>query len=296
MEKILLFGSTGWIGGKVKKIMQDNNFIVIDAHSRLDSFENIKDEIDNTDFDYCFLCAGITRDPSNPSSNIDWCETHKEVTMNINYLGCLNLIELCRGKKVVYFGTGCIYEYDRLHPVPTKDWDGRGYPGYNENELPNFLKSMYSYSKARFEQEIKDLPNVLTLRLRMPMDSYLSPRNIITKLLKYEKVINIPNSMSVLDDLLPLVPRMLHLNGVYNFVNPGVISHNQILDLYIKHVDSNFKYTNFNLDEQSKVIVAPRSNTALDSSKLLYYFEVPHILESVEKLMIRIKDNFEKND
>ena len=42
--------------------------------------------------------------------------------------------------------------------------------------------------------------------------------------------------MSILDDLLPLIPEMAlkDLRGIYNFVNPGVISHNQILDLYKK--------------------------------------------------------------
>ena len=37
----------------------------------------------------------------------------------------------------------------------------------------------------------------------MPISDDLSPRNFITKISKYEKVVNIPNSMSVLYDLLP---------------------------------------------------------------------------------------------
>lgn len=46
--------------------------------------------------------------------------------------------------------------------------------------------------------------NVLILRVRMPISDDLSPRNFITKISKYEKVVNIPNSMSVLYDLLPI--------------------------------------------------------------------------------------------
>jgi dTDP-4-dehydrorhamnose reductase len=285
--KILLFGSTGWIGLKMKQILiETKNFEVIDAKSRLDSFSDVRIEVQNTDFDYCFICAGITRDPKDPSTNIDWCEKHIDTTMNINYLGCLNLVDACNGRKIVYFGTGCIYEYNKSHPI-----SGKGYTEYDE---PNFLKSIYSYSKAMFEEDIKDKENILILRFRMPIDSYLSPRNIITKLIKYEKVINIPNSMSVLDDLLPLVPRMLSLeaNGIYNFVNPGVISHNEILDLYKEFVDSNFSYTNFTLEEQEKVILAPRSNTALDCTKLLDLLgEIPEIHDSVREVMKRINNH-----
>ena len=66
---------------------------------------------------------------------------------------------------------------------------------------------------------------VLTLRLRMPISDDLSPRNFITKISKYEKVVNIPNSMTVLHDLLPVAVDMAKcgIAGVFNFVNPGVI-------------------------------------------------------------------------
>lgn len=285
---VLLFGSNGWIGKKIKTILQNSNFKVIEARSRLDNYESLKDEIMNTEFDYCFLCAGITRDPKDPGSNIDWCENNKLITHYVNSECCFNLIKLCveeRKKKVVYFGTGCIYEYDNEHVIGGKT--------FTEDDTPNFTKSTYSNSKADFERRIaRYLDDVLVLRFRMPIDSYLSPRNIITKLIKYDKIINIPNSMSVLDDLLPLVPDMLHLSGIYNFVNPGTISHNQLLDLYIEHVDPNFKYTNFTLDEQYQVVKAPRSNVELDCSKLLGVFpDLLNIVDSVREVMKRIKIN-----
>lgn len=286
--RILLFGSTGWIGGKMKEIMLNQGYTVIDAKSRLDNYHDVSKELENTSFDYCFLCAGITRNPADPATNIDWCERNVPKTIDINYFGCMSLLKKCKelNKKVIYFGTGCIYEYTDKNPI--------GFEGYTEEDIPNFNKSVYSYSKILFENEARTYDNILILRFRMPIDSYLSPRNIITKLLKYEKVINIPNSMSVLDDLLPLVPRMLHLNGIYNFTNPGVISHNELLDLYIEYVDPNFRYSNFTLEEQSKVVLAPRSNTALKCDKLLRLFDVPDIKSSVREVMKRIKKN-EKN-
>lgn len=38
----------------------------------------------------------------------------------------------------------------------------------------------------------------------MPISDDLNPRNFITKILHYEKVVNIPNSMTVLSELLPV--------------------------------------------------------------------------------------------
>jgi len=143
-----------------------------------------------------------------------------------------------------------------------------------------------------FENEVKDC-DILILRIRMPIDYSRHPRNFITKISRYEKVVNIPNSMSVLEDLLPLIPKMLHLNGKINFVNPGVISHNQILDLYREIVDKNFEYKNFTLEEQSKVIKAPRSNNALNTNKLQELFpEVPHVYESIIKVMNHLHQSY----
>ena len=47
------------------------------------------------------------------------------------------------------------------------------------------------------------------------------------------QVIDIPNSMTVLPELLPLAIKMAkrNLTGVMNYTNPGAISHNEILQV-----------------------------------------------------------------
>lgn len=71
--------------------------------------------------------------------------------------------------------------------------------------------------------------------------------------------------MTILHDLLPIAVCMAENNevGVYNFTNPGAISHNEVLELYKKHVDPKFTWKNFSLEEQAKVIKADRSNCEL---------------------------------
>lgn len=143
------------------------------------------------------------------------------------------------------------------------------------------------------EELLKDYDNVCTLRVRMPISSDLSnPRNFITKIARYDKVVNIPNSMTILDELLPISVEMAKRDcrGIWNFTNPGVVSHNEILEMYKEYINPDFKWINFTLEEQAKVIVAPRSNNEMDASKLKSEF--PELLSIKESL---IKNVFEPN-
>lgn len=139
---------------------------------------------------------------------------------------------------------------------------------------------------VKVEDLLKNYENVCILRVRMPISSDLAnPRNFITKITRYEKVVNIPNSMTILDELLPISVEMAkrNLTGVWNFTNPGVVSHNEVLEMYRDYVDPNFKWKNFTLEEQTKVIVAPRSNNELDTTKLSKEF--PEMLPIKESLL-----------
>jgi hypothetical protein len=82
--------------------------------------------------------------------------------------------------------------------------------------------------------------------------------------------VNIPNSMTVLTELLPisLIMAERKLTGIFNFCNPGAISHNEVLDLYKKYIDPSFTYTNFTVEEQAAILKAGRSNNTLDHTKL----------------------------
>ena len=121
----------------------------------------------------------------------------------------------------------------------------------------------------------------------MPIVGYDNPRNFITKIKQYKKVINVPNSMTVLPELLPVLLNMTEKQqtGTINLTNPGTISHNDILDMYKEHVDSEFEYENFTIEEQDKILASKRSNNKLDTTKLSeIYPDVLDIRTSVENL------------
>jgi len=144
-------------------------------------------------------------------------------------------------------------------------------PPFTEEDAANFGGSFYSYTKSRVEDVLKFFPDVCILRVRMPVSDDLHPRSFVTKIKNYDRVVDVPNSHSILHDLLPMVVQLSEHNetGVYNFTNPGAISHNEVLSLYRDIVDPSYRWKNFTLEEQAKVVKADRSNCALDASKLM---------------------------
>lgn len=288
-EKYLVFGGkTGWIGGKIVNLLKEQKQKVYIAKSRLENRHDIEKELNKIQPDYVINAAGVTGTP-----NIDWCEDHKIETIRANIIGALNLADLCNIHNIhmTNFATGCIYEYDKDHPMDSSI-------GFKETDEPNFFGSFYSKTKIMLDKLMQNYPNVLNLRVRMPISDDLHPRSFVTKITKYSKVINIPNSMTVLHDLLPVSIKMTQkkLTGNYNFVNPGTISHNQILELYKKYIDPNFSWENFSIEEQNKILKAGRSNNELDAGKLLKEFpEIPNIKDSIIQVFERMKLNLEKN-
>lgn len=231
------------------------------AESRIENRGDVEAELEKVKPSHVLMSAGITGRP-----NIDWCEDHKPETIRSNVIGTLNVADLCmmKGIHCTIYATGCIFKYDDAHPL------GSGV-GFTEESFPNFAESFYSETKGYMEQMLKSYPNCLILRVRMPISDDLFHRNFVTKIVKYERVVNIPNSMTVLTEMLPASLAMAKsgLTGVYNFTNPGVISHNEVLDLYTKYIDPTYTYKNFTVEEQAKVIKAGRSNNELDTTKLM---------------------------
>lgn len=166
---------------------------VFRANSRLEDREAVAAELDEIKPTHVLNAAGITGRP-----NIDWCETHKPETIRTNVIGTLNLADLCyiRDIHCTVYATGCIFVYDEKHPL------GSGI-GFTEEDTPNFDGSFYSQTKGYMEPMLKEFPNCLILRVRMPISDDLIHRSFVTKIVKYERVVNIPNSMTILTEMLP---------------------------------------------------------------------------------------------
>ena len=289
MTKILIYGGNGWIGGMMCNLLSKQNINFVKSNVRVNNKNDIIEELDKESPTHVMSFIGRTHgnhDGTNYTT-IDFLEQKGRIKDNVrdNLFSPLVLAILCSKRDIhfTYLGTGCIFNYDSEHSLtPTGI-------GWTENDTPNFFGSSYSVVKG-YTDELMHLfeDSVLNLRIRMPIVSQDCPRNFISKIIKYEKICSIPNSMTVLDELLPLALKMSLNNqtGTINLVNPGVISHNEILQIYKDNVDPLFKWNNFTIEQQDLILAAKRSNNRLDTTKLKELFpNVEDINSAVNKCL-----------
>ena len=294
---ILVFGSNGWIGKQFIQLLSGKNINFTLGKSRVNSIDNVSKELDSVNPTHVVSFIGRTHGKINGKvfTTIDYLEEEGKLVENIrdNLFSPIILAELCCKRKIhyTYLGTGCIFKFDQSHPF------GEEKNGFDESSLPNFFGSSYSIVKG-FTDQLMYLYNehVLNLRIRMPITDEKNPRNFITKIVNYEKICSVPNSMSVLTELLPYVIDMMQnkITGNLNLTNPGLISHNDILIMYKELVDPFFTWKNFSIEEQRKILSADRSNNFLDTTKLQeMYPEIKNIKDSIRDCLIKYKENLD---
>ena len=290
--KILVYGHKGWIGGQFISLLENAQYNYILGAERVDNTPLLIQEIYTVKPTHIVSFIGRTHGTIDDTeyTTIDYLEQPGKLVENIkdNLFSPISLAILCKERNIhyTYLGTGCIFNYI----------DDKRDKGFVESDIPNFFGSGYSVVKGftdRLMHQFKD--TVLNLRIRMPIVDKDCPRNFITKIANYEKICSVPNSMSVLPELLPIALKMMEkcIVGTINLTNPGVISHNEILEMYKEYVDKSFSWNNFSIEEQRKVIACDRSNNLLDTTKLENFApEVRHIKDAVRELL----KNYGKNE
>jgi 3,5-epimerase/4-reductase len=278
--KILFFGSKGWIGQQFVEYLNAKNVEYVDAKVRADDKEAVENEIKLVQPTHIISFIGRTHGEG--INTIDYLEQPGKLVDNIrdNLYAPIVLSLLAKKHKIhfTYLGTGCIFTAED----PTQS-------SFSEEDKPNFFGSSYSIVKG-FTDRLQHLfeENTLNVRIRMPISDKTHPRNFITKIASYDKVCSIPNSMTVLPDIFPIIYDMMQkkTTGTFNMVNRGTISHNEILQMYKEIVDPEFTWTNFTIAEQDELLLSKRSNNQLTNDKLYaLYPELPDIHSSVRKCL-----------
>lgn len=204
--------------------------------------------------DVLINCIGRTGSP-----NIDWCEAHPMETYGANTIIPLMLAEACsdRSIKMVHIGSGCIYYGESPH-------EG----GWREDDAAAPL-SLYSKTKYATDMLIGGLDNVTILRLRMPISHVHSPRNLIDKLKRYSEVIDEPNSVTYLSDLVRAVEFSIEkdLKGIYHVCSEEPVTARQVMEAY-RVYNPLHTFKTISLGRLNQLTVAPRSNCILNSQKI----------------------------
>ena len=285
MIKLLIFGSKGWIGNQFVDYLKSNDRDIdfIETDVRADNEEEVEKVI--LDYNPTNIISFIGRTYGNGINSIDYLEQKGMLKYNVrdNLFAPMVLANLSNKYNIhyIYLGTGCIF--NQTNPLDKS---------YKEEDKADFFGSSYSTVKGFTDRLMRLYPNTLNLRIRMPIVDYKHPRNFITKITEYYKITSMPNSMTILKDFYPIMVDLIKRKetGTLNLVNPQVITHNEILEMYKEIIDPLFEWKNFTIEEQNQILKSERSNNQMDTSKLIsLYPNVPDIKTGVRNCLLEMK-------
>jgi len=246
--KVLIFGK-GFIG---ERLAREFNAEVTER--MIFKLSDAQEEYEKYKPDIIINCIGYTG-----KNNVDDCELDKEMTLTANSFVPILLAEVAlRNKiKLIHISSGCIYDYDYEKSQPI-----------TEEEIPHFFDLFYSRSKIYSERALEVLSktyNILITRIRIPLDDKPHPKNIINKLVKYGKVIDVPNSVTYIPDFVQAMRHLIKIDakGIYNVVNKGGLRYPKLMEIYKKYVPD-FKFEVIDYHKLGLV----RTNLLMSTSKL----------------------------
>ena len=285
-EKILVYGTEGWIGGQFVSYLKKEGleYVVGEKQPGDDPDESIEEELLSASPTHVVSFIDRTHGPG--MDNLEGGPEKVAINVRDNLYGPLLLAELCRKFEIhfTYVGSGCLFKYDEQHPVGGKQ--------FTEEDRPNYFGSSYSVVKGYTDRLMHHYKNVLNVRMRLPVSADASPYDLITKLTSYKKILNIPNSVTVLPELLPVLLKLMkdRHTGTINLVNPGCVEYTQVLETYKQEVDSCIEYEAIDEDDESEFarkLQSSRSNCHL-STDLLHAL-APEVSDAKEAVTNIIK-------
>lgn len=264
---IFLLGGTGYVGQAYQKLLSGKGIQYrILTRKDLDYTDPtvLSAELRREEPEFLINAAGYTGKP-----NVDACELHKDECLFGNAVLPGRIARACAEAGVPWgqVSSGCIYNGSR---------PGGG--GFREDDPPNFSFrsppcSFYSGTKALGEEVLAGQPGVYIWRLRIPFDEVDNPRNYLTKIMRYARLLEATNSISQLDEFAAATFACWEKRvpfGTYNVTNPGSVTTREVTALIRRHGLGPKEFHFFTDEAQFMRDAArtPRSNCVMDGAKL----------------------------
>lgn len=246
----------GFIGNYVKDYISQNHltYLLTRADDEYHVPGRLREFIKTHKIDAVINTCGYTGYP-----NVDACEDDKANCTYYNITVPLVIEEECKATdaKFINVSSGCIYtDYDK---------------DYTEDDEPNFginnsESSFYSKTKHLSEMFLdKDFTNII--RIRMPITGKMDHKNLLSKLKKYDSIIDFKNSKTDVTKLCQFIQVVAEnfKPGIYNAVHGNTLSTKQVTDIMTEYglQNDNWEFVPY----EDLPIKANRSNCVLDNSK-----------------------------
>jgi dTDP-4-dehydrorhamnose reductase len=264
---MIILGKNGYITSSLAKLCMMTRSFDVQFVSRTEvNYLNgsiLKSYLQDVNASCVVNAAGFTGRP-----NVDACEEAKYECLQGNAVLPGIIRQVCEDLKIPWghISSGCIYSGRKA--------DGGGWTEENE---PNFSFrsppcSFYSGSKVLGEEVLEGAENCFVWRLRIPFNHEAHPRNYLQKVLSYENLLDVENSVSHLDEFCTKCIDCFTKDiepGVYNMTNSGSITTSQVTECMIQEGLTNKKFQFFESEDEfmQKAAKTPRSNCVLDTTK-----------------------------
>ena len=279
-KKVLVLGK-GYVGGYVLANMAKNPTIDIEAYSKAEFDYTdeylLRNLISSREFDYLINAQGFTGRP-----NVDQAEEMKEDCWKYNVQVPLMFSRVCKdlGVQPIHISSGCIFTgYD-------KAWSEVDEPNYG---VFNPDASFYSTSKHAFES-VNDFG--ITIRIRMPFCDILHDRSYLTKIHKYDNLIQAVNSKTYIPDLVDFIEILVEEEhtgtDTVHFCNPKPLATTTVIDIMRAFELENLNWNFVEFEELG--CKANRSNCVIDSTKVKqeYGYDIQSEEDALKKALAAI--------
>ncbi|MEM8678983.1 MAG: sugar nucleotide-binding protein, partial [Planctomycetota bacterium] len=195
---ILVLGGSGYVGSEIVRRLA-NHGVPHCPLSRGDcdyyDAAQLGALIEQTSASFLINAAGFVGQP-----NVDACERQRTECLLGNAVLPGIIKQVCENASLPWghVSTGCIF----TEPAPRES-------GFQETDPPNFCFrhdncSFYSGSKALGEELLGDAPQCYIWRLRMPFHHRDHPKNFLSKMIRYDRLVDARNSLTHLEDFARL--------------------------------------------------------------------------------------------
>ncbi len=264
---IYLLGGSGYVGQAYQALLNQKRIPFRNLRRAEIDYSNeavLTAALERDRPEFLINAAGYTGKP-----NVDACELHKADCLFGNAVLPGIVAAACEQAGVPWghVSSGCIFTGARP--------DGSG---FTEADAPNFTFrqnncSFYSGTKALGEETLAGKPNVYLWRLRIPFNEIDNPRNYLTKLMRYSRLLEATNSISQLEEFVEATYACWEKRvpfGTYNVTNPGKVTTHEVVELIQASGVCRKEFSFFRSEDEFMHVAAktPRSNCVMDSSKL----------------------------
>jgi dTDP-4-dehydrorhamnose reductase len=225
-NKILLLGANGYIGRVFEQKLPEGSFIKM-RYENL-SVQNLLNSWALNHFDTIINCTGYAGENKD---KIVHGNLHAPIVITefVNIVKELTVLHISSCDMYKNYNNKTFTEKSR----PNNCW--------SNSSSVNF----HAASKALAEEVVSRYPNHYICRAGILFDQIDHPKNYLSKLFSFDRVLNIDNSLSNRQEFVEACIHLLKTKasfGSYNIVNTGDIDNNSICKLMSKYLKKEFKF------------------------------------------------------